>query len=41
MKLRVTESDFWEIFFGLQNLKNGPKMGQKQRFMNFVEKFGH
>ena len=37
MKLWVTELDFPEIFFCLQNWENGPKMGQKQGSLNILK----
>ena len=37
MKLRVTESDFLEKDFCLQNWENGLKMGQKQGFSNLLK----
>ena len=32
---------FWKNLFCPQNWKNGPKMGQKQGFLEFIEKFDH
>ena len=40
MKLCVTGQDFLEkIFCYPKNWKNGPKMGQKQGFLNLLKKF--
>ena len=39
MKLCVTELDFPGKLFVTQ--KNGPKMGQKQVFFEFIRKFNH
>ena len=40
MKLCVTEPDFPEkFFFCPKNWENGPKMGQKQGFFEFIENF--
>ena len=39
MKLGVTESDFPEKFFCPKNLENGPKMDQKEGFLNLLKKF--
>ena len=36
LKLCMTELDFLGNFFCPQNLENGPKMGQKQGFLNLL-----
>ena len=41
MKLCVTEPDFPEKFFCPKNCENGTKMGQKQDFFEYIEKFCH
>ena len=37
MKLCMTEPDFLEIFFFPKNWENGPKMDQKQGFLNLLK----
>ena len=37
MQLSMTEPDFPEKHFCSQNWENGPKMGQKQSFLNFLK----
>ena len=37
MKLCLTEPDFSEFFFCLQNWENKPKMGQKQGLLNLLK----
>ena len=37
MNLCVTESDFLENFFLPKMWENGPKMGQKQGFLNLLK----
>ena len=37
MKLCVTEPDFPGKMFFLQNWENGPKIGQKQSFLDLLE----
>ena len=39
IKLCVTELDFPEKFFWLQDWENGPKMGQKHGFLNLLKNF--
>ena len=40
MKFIVTEADFPEEWLSFQNWENGPKMGQKQAVLEFIEKIG-
>ena len=41
MKLCVTEPDFPVKNFCPENWENGPKMGQKQGFFEYIEQFCH
>ena len=39
MKLCMTEPDFLKKIFCPKNWENGPKMGQKQGFLNILKNF--